>query len=220
MARIKRLTDGITEEPYFRDVALGIQYRRILGAMAWPVDRAAGAGSVRRSGCAMVVAEHRKPDASHGVRPLRVLAEVEEWSVPELLRAVGTLRDEWLANDWLVQVESPFRALLDQHNRELFRHRQPRLKYKPAPTEAEAFQFGFRMVEQRVVGQKTLHLGPAQAARSELGQIQAADASKPPTDYPPLACLFWAVSELDLRQPRAWVGRADGYRAADARGGY
>ena len=62
--------------------------------------------------------------------------------------------------------------------------------------------FYLGILQQRIVGEKTLFFGTDCTAASETQRLGSGDVDRRMTDYPGAATLLWAVAEIDLNRGR------------------
>lgn len=78
--------------------------------------------------------------------------------------------------------------------------------------------FYLGILQQRIVGEKTLFFGTDCTAASETQRLGSEDVDRRMTDYPGAAALLWAVAEMDLNRRRGEAREHLG--PADRLGGY
>lgn len=221
MARIRALRDNITGEPFFENTETRVQYRRIMGGLAWPEGV--------RSGCALVLGELRtKDNVLETRRQVFVLDEKSNDEPAGIVKDLAALQDNWLVWQWATPIVDPRVYLLDDYNDERRRiHRAP-IRYTSPDRwtgKGEGLMSFYRSLVQRRTGldsEKTLHLGPGRICADEIGKLQPEDASRKPTDFPAAAALFFALAEIDGNPVAEW-GQSNfsgGFGPADFEGGY
>lgn len=195
MAFVRLLHDNVTSEPYFQENARGRQFRRIVGALAWPFTDIPG--------CLLVVGELRnKPNVLGARRHLHVLAEYRTQDVGELLDEVTRLQEDWLCGLWVTPTNDPRIILLDDHNEKLRRERRRRIRFVSPPgwegqsEPLAALYLG--LIQQRIVGEKSLQFGQDCTARDEVRRLDRSAMQGKLLEHPGAAALFWAVAEMDL----------------------
>lgn len=195
MAFVRLLHDNVTSEPYFQERGNGRQFRRIVGALAWPFTDIPG--------CLLMVGELRnKPNVLGARRHLHVLAEYRTPDVSELLDGVARLQENWLCGLWVTPTDDPRIALLDDYNDMLRRERRRRIRFVSPPgwegNGGRLMSLYLGLIQQRIVGEKSLQFGQGCTARDEARRLDRSAMQGKLLEHPGAAALFWAVAEMDL----------------------
>lgn len=215
---LRRIYDLITSEPYLRDSRTGLQFRRTVGALAWPYGD--------RPGCLLTLGELRNsPNALGARRHLHVLRELRSADTEELLDEAVRMRDEYLCPHMVTPADDPRMVLLDEYNDRRRRARQPVLRVQtPAAWRGRgegllAYYNG--LILRRGATEKSLVFGRDCSARDELARIGSEDMGRAMIEFPGACALCWAVEDMDTQRVPEWGerGKIDA-GPADLLGGY
>jgi hypothetical protein len=195
---IKRRFDPFSERYYYdafyECTKTGKRYRRILGGLAW-----AGVNP----GFAVVVGEDLGKDEALGVHHFRVLDEVEEARIEDLINRCDMLEIQARDISWTwytTQSNKPAMefvyAFWDEQRK---KGRQAfSLANAPYVNDPNGFEFCVNVLKKHLVkDRKSLHLGERSNLPGYLMNLPSLDISKArPEDYPPIAALGYAVATL------------------------
>lgn len=157
--RVRLLKDLITGEPYFKEVATGMAFRRIVGSLVWPCGE--------RQGCLVVLGETRSRQNALGIRRHDVhrLEEVRSDDVAVLVSQMARMTEDWLVRYWATPMADPRVYLLDDTNDNQRRLRRPLFHYgDPQGWQGKGeglLPFYHALVQRRTRSEKTLFLGDA-----------------------------------------------------------
>jgi hypothetical protein len=192
--RFDPFADGHYYDPFYECRDSGARYRRILGGLAWPGVN---------SGFAVIVAEDFAKDHALDVHHLRVLDEVEEARIDDLIRwcdmvEVNCRKVSWtwytnLNNRPAMEFVYQFRDKLQGTGRDGFS-----LANAPYVDDARGFEFCVNILKKHLVkDRKSLHLGEGSKLPGYLMNLPSIDVSKArPEDYPAIAALGYATATL------------------------
>lgn len=215
MPYIRTLRDAMTRETFFLENRTGRQFSRIVAALAWPHGMARG--------CVIVLGEIRgRPAVLNVHNHVHVLREYRSGDVADLVDMAVRLYEDWSASCVITPGDDRRVVFLDAANDDLRQERRRRIRM----TDPQAWNgSGERMLplylgllQQRIVGEKTLFFGPDCTAASETQRLGSEDVDRRMTDYPGAAALLWAVAEMDLNRRRGEAREHVG--PADRLGGY
>lgn len=219
MARVRLLTDIITGERYFRDLSSGVYFRRIVGALAWPVED--------KPGALIVLGETRSTQNALGIgrHDVHVLEERTHDDVSMLLAYMARMADDWLVRVWATPVADHRAYMLDDLAADMRTIRRPAPRYAdPQGWSGKGeglMPFYHGLVQRRTMSEKTLFFGEGCEAAVQIGKLQPGDASRKPTDFPAAAALFFALAEVDVTPYRQMRERGEYLSGpADLVGGY
>jgi hypothetical protein len=191
---IKKVLNVCQELVYVHD-DLGESYRRVVGALAWPV--------LGKPGFLVVLAEYWVFDQGLKARPLRILVSMEKATIQDLHQGCLELRKLCQAENWLADMTKKHEVRhFFQKNRELEMQRPLSLSAAPYTREGPRLGIYLQMITDMVqVGRKILIFGDQSGLSSYLMARSKEEMEKPASDYPPLAALGYAASEMLLREP-------------------
>jgi len=189
------------------DSKTGKEYgeRRIIGGLAWP--------HVNKAGFAVMVAEERELDRGLNARHIRILAEVETADTSDLnglFRRCIELQDEsersirWFGDT----ANTPMMDLLRKFN-----EGQGRERLSLFPGKYINDFHGLRAYigvinELTEPNRKVLHFGEMIKLPACLQEFQKEDVAKSASEFPAIAALGYAVSELYFHKPpQKWRGK-------------
>jgi hypothetical protein len=184
-----------------RDAKTKIEYGRIVGGLAWP--------SPKKPGFAVVVAEDYDLDAAVNARHMRVLAEAEASDLSDLFRRCLELQEDCLNKyRWYGDIENKammdflFKLNKESGTRTLY---LAAARYIEASNGLKAYMDTIRTLTR--AHQKTLHFGPESKLSAYLQEFNEEDMGKSASEFPPLAALGYAVSELFHNEPLRKSGK-------------
>ena len=220
MAKVRKLYDVVTREPYFFEGETGRMFRRIVGALAWPYGET--------DGCMLVLGEIRAATVARHNRRHEVFVP-EEYTSPDAARLVdeaGRMQDNWLVRSWSTPISDQRVWMIDDYNDAQRRGRKPPLKI--GDPEGWTTKHGeglipiyFALVQRLTKGEKTLHFGPQSAAALQMDALDTTDMGGQVLIRPSAAAAFWAVAAIDMAPMPEWGERRDsGLGPADPVGGY
>lgn len=173
----------------FLDDESGVEYQRIIGALAWP------AGS--KSAFAVVVGESKQTEKKNGYKPglhYHVLSQCEFYTPEDVLRRCATLNRSHHVQAWYTDTSNePMMKLF-------YRLRIPiSLTDAPFAQDPDALGLYIGIIRGRTVpGHKSLHFtGTTIPNRLLEIEDQKVKRSTRAEDYPVLAALGYALSALD-----------------------
>ena len=209
MAIVTHLTDAVTREPYYRTVD-GRQWRRLVGAVTWPYDKA------RRPGCVIILGELRASPTVLGAERHDVycLDEYLHDDVTEIVRMVSDMTDDWRIPSWATPLRDERHYLLDDANDNRRIMRLPKIRYADPPGymgkgEGQIPYF-FSLIQRRTRSEKSLYLGSDRMCASEtLALDESRDSNATVTAFPAFAALAFALAEIDLHPLREWGMRSN-----------
>jgi hypothetical protein len=175
------------------------EYLALAGGFAWPG---------MKPGFAIIVAVKGDGDAPH----FKVLAEVEAWSVEELLMAAHELYEKYGINCrqipflWYGDTESGYSTFINRFNEELTKggiHSMFFLAPTPYQGSPDAFPLYLQTIYQLVdEKKKRLHFGPKSKLPSYLRQLSRATAHRGDEHtLPAITALGYVVSALTSYTP-------------------
>ena len=219
MARVRMLRDIITGERYFRDLSSGVCFRRVVGALSWPVED--------KPGALIVLGETRSTQNALGIgrHDVHVLEEQTHDDVSMLLAYMGHMADDWLVRIWATPVTDKRTYMLDDLAADMRAIRRMAPRYAdPQGWSGKGeglMPFYFALVQRRTQTEKTLFFGQVCRAADEIGKLQTEDMIRKPTDFPAAAALFFALAEVDVTPYRETRVRGEYLSGpADLVGGY
>ena len=208
MPYIRTLRDAMTQETFFLENRTGRQFSRIVAALAWPHGIA--------QGCVIVLGEIRgRPAVLNVHNHVHVLNEYRSGDVADLVDMAVRLYEDWSASCVITPGDDRRVVFLDAANDDLRRERRRRIRI----TDPQAWNgngervlpFYLGILQQRIVGEKTLFFGTDCTAASETQRLGSGDVDRRMTDYPGAATLLWAVVDLNRGrgEAREHLGPAD-----------
>lgn len=179
---------------FYRDDRDDRQYRRVVGALAWPAPPS--------KGWLTVVGEDFYPDLARQQRRFYVLAAREAASIPDLHRGCLELRQETAAQLWVADTEDqrlPEIRMFARENRTLeWRHH---VLLSTAPFAGRSAGTIAQLLGDLLrPGQKWLVLGDA-GYSGQLLALNPDQLAMPAARFPALAALGYAVAELLMKEP-------------------
>ena len=181
MPYIRTLRDAMTQETFFLENRTGRQFSRIVAALAWPHGIA--------QGCVIVLGEIRgRPAVLNVHNHVHVLNEYRSGGVADLVDMAVRLYEDWSASCVITPGDDRRVVFLDAANDDLRRERRRRIRL----TDPQAWNgsgermlpFYLGLLQQRIVGEKTLFFGPDCTAASEAQRLGSEDVDRRMTDYP------------------------------------
>ena len=158
-------------------------------------------------GCVIVLGEIRgRPAVLNVHNHVHVLNEYRSGDVADLVDMAVRLYEDWSASCVITPGDDRRVVFLDAVNDDLRRERRRRIRI----TDPQAWNgngervlpFYLGILQQRIVGEKTLFFGTDCTAASETQRLGSGDVDRRMTDYPGAATLLWAVAEIDLNRGR------------------
>lgn len=217
--RVRLLKDLITGERYFKEVATGMVFRRIVGSLVWPCGE--------RQGCLVVLGETRSRQNAMGIsrHDVHRLEEMRGDDVSVLLSQMARMTEDWMVRYWATPMADPRVYLLDDMNDNQRRLRRPLFHYgDPQGWQGRGeglLPFYHALVQRRTRSEKTLFLGDACTGADEIAKLQVEDMTQKPTDFPGAAALCFALAEIDIDPWPEWGERVKLCGGpADELGGY
>lgn len=191
--KIIQQQDEITEGFYFRDVATGKRYRRIVGGIGWP--------SVHAPGCAVVLTEDLFKDYEAETRIIRIIDTKYDADPNGLLDQVEAIQDNLCRLDWYGNAKSTWRRLLPDKNSELNRGRKAQIRLHKPPAFDDADKFGSysQLLRLRLGGVKTFYFDESGTAM-EFSQILGDPGQMDEQRFPGAAAVLYALAAMDLRR--------------------
>jgi hypothetical protein len=191
---------GLDSKVYLFDPKTGKEYgeRRIIGGLAWP--------HIEKPGFAVVVAEERFLDMDLDARHIRVLAEVEAAGAADLNRlfrrclefqerCLGAVR--WFGDTGNLPMMDFLRRFNDEQGENklsLFAG-----KYIDDPNGLRAYIGA--ITELTEPNRKILHFGETAKLPAYLTQFQKEDVTRSAREFPAIAALGYAVTDLYFNKP-------------------
>ena len=215
MPYIRTLRDAMTQETFFLENRTGRQFSRIVAALAWPHGIA--------QGCVIVLGEIRgRPAVLNVHNHVHVLNEYRSGDVADLVDMAVRLYEDWSASCVITPGDDRRVVFLDAANDDLRRERRRRIRITDPQvwngSGERVLPFYLGILQQRIVGEKTLFFGTDCTAASETQRLGSEDVDRRMTYYPGAAALLWAVAEMDLNRRRGEAREHLG--PADRLGGY
>lgn len=219
MARVRFLHNFITREPFFQECSTGMNFRRIVGALAWPFKE--------KAGCAVVLGETCSRQNILGTRrhDVHKLEEKQSLDPAELLDMTVIMAGQWMVKSWATPLCDRRSYLLEDVNEERRRMRRPALRYgDPLGFSGKGeglLLFYHSLVQRRTMSEKTLFLGHG-ACADEIAGLRYADESTSILEFPGPAALCFALAEIDVDPLEEWGDKKDwsAFGPADDLGGY
>ncbi len=216
LPRIRRKQDIITKEVYFEDLKQGkIQYRRLVGGLAWPFG-------VEKPGCVVLLAEGRNFSQDTQNRWVWVVGEFVDSSTQELLRMLGMMDDQVYGIDWVADMRDPHFMLIEQWNEDrLFERKKPIVFYNPPEIDKpkrQLFRFYDQLVDKRTRNQKSLFFGKGSEIAKQYAILSPEDFNRPIEEFPCVCAFLYALATIELtREVREFCSY---YETPDPVGGY
>jgi hypothetical protein len=178
---------------YFYDPVKPAEYRRIVGALAWP--------SGDLSGFIVVIAEDYHEDYGLKLRHLRLLTEFESRDIPILAKRLYDFQNTYLVKPWygdannemMMKFISMFNGTLARGKKGVY------VASAPFVEDSHNLRFYANQIRRLVQpGRKTLHFGedsqiPGRLSALTPDEVQRAGVA----EYPAIAALGYAVAALD-----------------------
>ena len=218
MAKVTVVKDFMTNVPFFRNAATNVEYRRIVGGLAWPDGG--------KQGCAVILGELRNSDNTLQNRHhIHRLDERLFDDVSNVVAAAATMQDEWMTTIWATPINDSRVYLIDDYNDERRKMRRPGLRYgnpyRWAGKGEGLISYYMELVVRRTRDEKTLTFNLPSACADAISKLDSRDEDRKPTDFPAAAALFFALAEIDGNPMPLW-GRREriDMGPADLVGGY
>ena len=172
MPYIRTLRDAMTQETFFLENRTGRQFSRIVAALAWPHGIA--------QGCVIVLGEIRgRPAVLNVHNHVHVLNEYRSGDVADLVDMAVRLYEDWSASCVITPGDDRRVVFLDAANDDLRRERRRRIRITDPQvwngSGERVLPFYLGILQQRIVGEKTLFFGTDCTAAWERGRGQADD---------------------------------------------
>ena len=222
MAKVKMLRDVVSGEEYWLETATGRQFRRLAGALVWPVF---GQGNMAPGALAVLGEARNRENMLGGRHKVWLLEEQRASDVNRLVEALARAQEEWKVRAWATPLADERAYMLDDYNDELRTRNRRNIRFgDPLGWTGKGeglLPYYHALVQRRTRGEKTLYLGAESTGAAEIGKLQPVDASRKPTDFPGAAAIMFALAEIDADPWPEWGERrrSDG-GPADAVGGY
>ena len=137
---------------------------------------------------------------------VHVLNEYRSGDVADLVDMAVRLYEDWSASCVITPGDDRRVVFLDAANDDLRRERRRRIRITDPQvwngSGERVLPFYLGILQQRIVGEKTLFFGTDCTAASETQRLGSEDVDRRMTDYPGAAALLWAVAEMDLNRRR------------------
>jgi hypothetical protein len=171
------------------------EYRRVVGGLAWPYGE--------KPGYAVVVAEALKEDPQLKDRPLRVIKEIEESDILNLLGYCQDLQKALKVQNWYGNTgDKAMMANVYHINRASAERNRFAFKTAPYANEPNGLAFYMPIIKKHIaINRKILHFGEGSKLPGYLAQIGPEDMLTNPLELPPIAALGYALAHLYTRKP-------------------
>jgi len=175
---------------------MSFHYRRVIGGIGWPRNG--------RPGAVVVVGEDHIEDKNAGRRPLYVLDEAERHDIMDLYEICVTLQQEHGDVKWFADCAHSFGSIFEKQNRKNNLRRRRGVRLNGVPEAYGELDMVTSIILQRVQNEtKSLYFGNVTIFPARLVEIGLEDAqARALEDFPAMAALGLAVSNLDLSEPR------------------
>lgn len=197
---IKKILN-IRQEIVYQDTETDRAYRRICGAVAWPVHM--------ETGHLVIVGQEWKEDIGLQTRRLWLITEDEVNSILDAHLKMLSLRTLYSADFWVADTSDPGIMKVFRNVKHPPVTMGNRLGLNAAPLAAENVEAMVMQVNELVQPErKILHLIPGMC-QEQLRIIRIEDMKKPLRDFPVLAALGYAVAQMVLHNPDRISGKAN-----------
>ena len=175
MPYIRTLRDAMTQETFFLENRTGRQFSRIVAALAWPHGIA--------QGCVIVLGEIRgRPAVLNVHNHVHVLNEYRSGDVADLVDMAVRLYEDWSASCVITPGDDRRVVFLDAANDDLRRERRRRIRITDPQvwngSGERVLPFYLGILQQRIVGEKTLFFGTDCTAASETQRLGSEDVDR------------------------------------------
>lgn len=184
---IKLLKADIDEPERYQDDATGQVYSRVVGGLAWPVQE--------KPGFLVVLAKEFTKDSS-GHHHYWRLAEHEDSDMGNLIRRAMDMRQQFLTREWVGNAgNKPAMYLLGELMQRYPVNERLSLDMAPHAADAHGLSYYLPLIKEHIGTRKLLHFGQSDIP-AYIGQIKTDDLTRSPGDFPAVAALGYALSEL------------------------
>lgn len=192
---------------YFYNPVNPAEYRRIVGGIAWPGEKA---------GFIVVVAEDYHKDPTLKARHFRLLDEHENDNVQSLIKKLYDFQNIYNVQNWfgdsnnamMVKFISKFNQALGQRKKGIY------ISEASFVDDAHNFKYYAPQIK-KLIGKSTkvLHFGNNSQIPGRLSSLTAVDVDKTKiTKYPAIAALGYAIAELN----EPYFGHAQAHEIQDS----
>ena len=214
--RIRRLRDVITGEVYYEDLKMGkIQYRRLVGGLAWPYG-------VEKPGCVVLLAEGRVFKEETQNHWIWLVGEYVNHSSQELLRVLGQMDESVYGVEWVTDLKNPHYLLVEQWNDERADYRQKTIVFYNPPEihkpSRQLFRFYDQLVDKRTRTQKSLFFGKDSEVARQYAILTPDDFRKSMEEFPCVCAFLYTLATLEFSSKQQEFNSY--YQVPDEIGGY
>ncbi len=192
--------DPLFGDRYYEDVKT-IQYRRVVGALAWPAILPPPADETH--GAVIVLGERRHEDHAAQTHRIDILAEIQASDTPTLLDEVIRLQELCCCTAWVADTTSKadFHEM-KRHDDRQRAERRPRIRVGLALHYDDPVRL-HALLRARTGDTKTLFFGSGSIAAQSLQRAPLGLKYEDLRDgYQPYLALLYALGQIDLRDYR------------------
>ena len=182
-----------TKKTYYYDTSRMTEYRRIIGAVAWP--------SGEKLGFIVVIAEDYNKDPRLKLRHYRLLAEYDNITPERLVRRLYDFQNKYLVSPWYGEPDNLLMMhFVDKFNQGLS-SKQKGIYIAEAPFADDPHNlrmYANQIKDRMIQAKKSLHFGDKSRIPGALSGLTPQDVqTKNAQEFPAVAALGFALSGLD-----------------------
>lgn len=181
------------KQSYFYDAGRLTEYRRIIGAIAWP--------SGELPGFIVVIAEDFHKDPRLKLRHYRLLDEYDNITTERLVRRLYDFQNKYLVSPWYGDPDNLLMMhFIDRFNQRLSKkHKGIYIAEAPFADDVHNLRMYANQIKNRMIqAKKALHFGDKSRVPGVLSGLSPDDVQKKRAqDFPAIAALGFALSGLD-----------------------